>query len=72
VPVKIDVMTDQKVAMQYRVSAVPNSFFLTDTATTIAGRPGFIPSDLLLNILRYLHTDSYEKMSFADFLKANE
>lgn len=45
------------------------NFFLTEKFEVIGKLPGYLPPGDLLNILRYIHTDSYTKMTLGDFLK---
>lgn len=67
-PVKVDLNNDRKVAVEYRISAVPNIIFMSEEGEPISGLPGYVPADDMMHILKYLHTDSYETMSFEDFI----
>ena len=56
-----------KIASSYSVRAYPNTWFLTSNGDKISKLPGFAPANSMLNILKFIGTGSYEKMSFTDF-----
>lgn len=69
VPIKVDSDREASLAERYRVQGLPTSWFLTDKGEQIASQPGFIAADNLLNMMRYISTDSYKSTSYKDFLK---
>ncbi len=69
IPIKVDSEHEKKIADQYQVRGLPLTCFLSETAERIACRPGYISADELLQILKYIGTDSYKHTSFNNFLK---
>ncbi len=69
VPIKVDADAQRELARQYGANQYPSNLFLSTDAEVIAGRPGYIPEDQMIGILKYIHTESYETMSFMDFLE---
>lgn len=68
-PVQISTDTERKLAAQFKITGVPDLRFLTHEGEPIARWPGFIEAKDLINLLKFVHTDSYQKMSYNDFLK---
>ncbi|MCP4745191.1 MAG: thioredoxin fold domain-containing protein [Desulfobacteraceae bacterium] len=66
-PVMIDVNENQKIATRYKVNGVPALHFLTDQGETIANWVSYVEADHLIKMLKYIHTDSYQKMNFQQF-----
>ena len=56
-------------AAEYAVRGVPDTWFVTENGEKISHMPGFISADMLLKILKFIHTDSYKQMTFKEFLK---
>ncbi len=69
ISIKIDIEKQKNFAMEWGIRGVPNSWFLKADNSKISNIPGYIAPDQFLNILKYIHTQSYDKMSFSDFLK---
>ena len=69
IPVKINSERNPKLAARFRISGVPNLRFLTPAGKDIAQWPGYIEPADFLPLLKYIHTDSYLKMAYRDFLK---
>jgi thioredoxin-related protein len=51
------------------VTGLPMSWFVGKDGENIGGQPGYIPPDMLLPLLKYIHTDSYKQMNFKTFMK---
>jgi thioredoxin-related protein len=68
-PVKVNARKESKLATQFGIQGVPDLRFLTAKGEDIARWPGFIETKNLLPLLQYIHTDSYEKTSYKEFLK---
>ncbi len=66
---KIDSDRNPSLAAEYRVVGLPTAYFIDKDGGRIGGLPGYQPSDRFLAFLRFLYTDSYREMSFAEFLK---
>ncbi len=67
--VLIDSDKEKKLASRFRVQGLPDLRFLDPEGKSIARWPGYIESGPLLNLLRFIHTDSYETMNFREFVK---
>ncbi len=72
VPVKVDAEEEQKLAAAFQVRSYPTSWFLTSDGEKILFLPGYAPSEPFLHVLRFIHTDAHEEMSFEEYLKANQ
>ncbi len=68
VPIYVNSDENRKVAQRYFVRALPTTWFLTDTGENISNLPGYVEAATLLNILKYIRSDSYRSMSFKAFL----
>jgi thioredoxin-related protein len=68
-PVWIRTDKELKLARQFSVTGVPDLRFLTHEGEPIARWPGFIEAKDLINLLKFVHTDSYQTMGYAEFLK---
>ena len=71
VAVMVDTQRERGIAAEYYVRGLPTIWFLTGAGERIASQPGYIESDMFLNILRFIATDSYKTMGFDTFLEAN-
>lgn len=69
IPVRVDAEKEVSVARTYGVNQFPTSLFLSADTGVIAGRPGFIAADQMIDILRFIRTGSYKNMTFLDFLE---
>ncbi len=69
IPIMVNVDKERRIVYKYNVSPIPDSRFLDEKGVPIGMQPGYVPSDELLKILKYVHTDSYKKMSFDAFVK---
>lgn len=67
IAVKINFDIQRKQVVKYSVRGLPNTYFLESDGDVISNLPGYIPADLFFDILRYLNTDSYVRMSFDKF-----
>jgi len=67
IAIQVDSDKEGKLAAIYDVRGLPTSWFIEQTGERISSLPGYVPADMLLKILKYIHTDSYKKMSFTQF-----
>jgi len=69
--ISIAVDTDKKkeLAAQWSVRGLPTLWFLKPDNSKISSIPGYIDAKQFLHILKYIHTASYDKMSFQEFIK---
>ncbi len=68
VPMRVNAEEKKDVAKQYGVSRFPSTWFLSEEAENIGNRPGFIPPDLMLSMLKYINSDSYKEMKFQQYM----
>ncbi len=69
IPIRVNSDKEPKTASDYQVTGLPVSWFLSEKGERIGSQPGYIPPDSLLTLLKYIETDSYQKMKFTDFVK---
>ena len=58
IPVKVNADREVTTAGMYRVQALPDNWFIATDGEIIGNRPGYIPPDLLKNILKIILSDS--------------
>ncbi len=68
-PVRVNAGKEIKIASRFGIQGVPDLRFLSSEGENIARWPGYIESARLLAMLQYIHTESYKKMKFSDFVK---
>ncbi len=69
ITIRVDADKETKVASKYGVRGMPTSWFLKANSDKLSNMPGFVDAKRLLTILKYVSTESYEKMSYLDFEK---
>ena len=71
--ISIRVNTDQEraLSLEYGIRGVPDNWFISEDSETISNLPGYIPVNLFLPLLKYIHTNSYKKMNFNKVMKEN-
>ena len=58
ISVKVNTDREQQTAAMFRVQGLPDSWFFSKQGDVIGHRPGFIPADTLLTILKSIVSDS--------------
>jgi thioredoxin-related protein len=71
-PVRVNIEKEANIASRFHVYTIPDLRFLTPEGDNIARWPGYLESDRLLVLLRYISTDSYKNMGFSDFVKGQK
>jgi thioredoxin-related protein len=69
VPIQVNTDKRRDLANKFNVRGLPSTLFISGTGKTIGGRPGYIPANEMLRILKYIDTDSYRTMSYQAFVK---
>ncbi|WP_207681003.1 thioredoxin family protein [Desulfonema magnum] len=69
ISVKVNSEKERKIAREYYVTGLPVSWFIAKNGEKISSLPGYVSPGALMNILKYIQTDSYKDMTFKDFLK---
>lgn len=62
-------ITERELALKYRVRGYPSNWFLKPDGEKIAPVIGYIDPKKFLYILEYVKDDTYEKMSFSEYMK---
>ena len=70
IPIRVNADREKKVVSDYSVRGLPATWFISETGETISNQPGYVPPDMLGNMLKYIQTDSYKTITFNDFIKA--
>ena len=68
VSIKVNSDKERALVSEYNVRGLPDNWFIAEKNEIIGNQPGNIPPDMLLPLLRYIHTNSYKKMSYSKFL----
>ena len=58
IAVKVNTDREQQTAAMFRVQGLPDSWFFSKQGNVIGHRPGFIPAETLLTILKSIVNDS--------------
>jgi thioredoxin-related protein len=69
IPIKVNSDRDVKIALDFGVRGLPSTWFIGENGERISYLPGYISSKRLLNILRYINTDSFKEMTFSKFVE---
>lgn len=72
IAMRINADKERDVARKYGVTRFPITWFIAEDSSALSSQPGFIPPDMLLNMLKFLHTDSFKNMKFSEFIKQQE
>ena len=67
IAIRVDSDKEQKIASLFGVRGLPSTWFLKSDSGKLSSMPGYIDSNRLLTILKFINTESYEKMSYQDF-----
>ena len=69
VPIRVNRDKEKTVAKKYPVRGVPSTWFFKESGQKITELPGSVAPDIFLNILKYIESDSFDKMNFVDFME---
>ena len=69
ISIQVDTDKNKALAEEWRVKGLPTLWFLEPDGTRISSLPGYIDATQLLQILKFIHTRSYETMDFQEFIK---
>lgn len=72
IPILVNAEKQQDVAKNYNVSKFPNTFFIAEDISTVGSRPGYIPPDVMMDMLIYVQTNTYKNMSFNDYMEKKQ
>lgn len=69
VSIAVDTDHNRELSTQWKVTGLPTLWFLKPDNSKISNIPGYVDKKQLLNVLKYIHTQSYDKLSFHEFVK---
>jgi thioredoxin-related protein len=69
ISIRVNSDKERTIVSTYNVRGLPDNWFIAEKNEIIGNQPGNIPPDKFLPLLRYIHSDSYKKMSFGKFLE---
>ncbi len=69
IPIRVNAEKQKDVAKKYGVTRFPNTWFIGEDTVSLSSQPGFIPPEMLLNMLKFLNTDSFKNMKFSAFIE---
>ncbi|MBU4260089.1 MAG: thioredoxin family protein [Proteobacteria bacterium] len=69
IPIKVNSDREIKIALDFGIRGVPSTCFIAENGERISSLLGYIPPKRLLNILKYINTDSFKKMDFRKFME---
>jgi thioredoxin-related protein len=69
VPIRVNTDNEQQLAQAYRVSGLPTTLFLDKNGEGIIySIPGYAPKEMFMPYMEFIQTDSYQNMSFREFM----
>ncbi len=71
ISIRINSDKQQRLARKYQVRGLPVQWFINSEGKPIGSQPGYLEPKLLLNILKFVNTNSYKSMTYSEFLKTS-
>lgn len=68
VPILVNAEKQQDVAKNYNATKFPFTVFIAEDVFTVGSRPGYIPPDIMMDMLIYVQTNTYKNMTFNDYM----
>lgn len=72
VPILVNAEKNQDVAKNYNANKFPFTVFLAEDISTVGNRPGYIPPDVMMDMLMYVQTNTYKNMTFNDYMEKKQ
>lgn len=72
ISIRVNADQEKNVAKQYGVNRFPSTWFIAEDSSSLSNQPGFIPPEMLLDMLKFLNTDSFKSMKFSEFIEQQE
>ena len=69
IAVSVDFDRNTEIVKQYNVQGIPDIWFLDSRGKRLRRATGFVSEKILLSMLKYMNTDSYQTMSFNEFIR---
>lgn len=68
IAIRVNSDKENQIAAMYQVQSLPSIWFVAEDGEAISNLPGFVPPGLFINLLKYIHTESYKEITFKKFL----
>jgi thioredoxin-related protein len=72
VAMRVNAEKEKQIAGKYRANRFPFNWFINEQSDPIGSQPGYIPPQQMVHMLKYVGTESYEKMKFSEFVESQE
>ena len=72
ISIKVNTDVESALSSEFGIRGVPDNWFISEDTKPIINQPGYLPPKLFLPILKYIHTDSFKKMSLGKFMRQKE
>lgn len=72
ISIRVNAEKQKNIAYKYGANRFPLTWFLSEDSSSLSNQPGFIPPDKLLEILKFLHTDSFKSMKFSEYIQKTD
>ena len=72
ISIKVNTDIEGALSSEFGIRGVPDNWFISEDIEPITNQAGYLPSKLFLPILKYIHTDSFNKMSLRQFMGRKE
>jgi thioredoxin 1 len=72
VPILVNAEKQQDVAKNYNANKFPFSVFIAEDISTVGSRPGYIPPDVMMDMLMYVQANIYKTMTFNDYMEKKQ
>ena len=69
ISIKVNSDVESELSSEFGIRGVPDNWFISENSKPIINQPGYLPSKIFLPILKYIHTDSFKKMSLSKFMR---
>ena len=71
-PIRVNSDKEVEIARKYFVRGLPMTWFLDPNGEKISSIPGYIPPEMFMQVLNFVHSDSYKSMTFKEFVEKRE
>lgn len=70
--IRVNTEKEENIARKYFVRGLPMTWFLEPNGDKISSLPGYLPPEMFMQILRFIQTESYKKMTFKEYVGSLE
>jgi thioredoxin-related protein len=68
VPIRINSDDEAQLATSYSVSGLPTTYFMDKDGNPLQVLPGYLPKKMFMALVKFIQTDSYQKMTFSEYM----